>query len=87
MNINEQKADAFNKIKQMVEKHNLDISDKEINECIEDLSKMNPLSIILSRCSAEDNLKVINEQMNSNFTLNTPLYEILYKISEKWNTL
>ncbi|MDD3032893.1 MAG: hypothetical protein PHF88_02905 [Candidatus Pacebacteria bacterium] len=87
MDLPEQKIDASNKIKELVVKHNLDISDKEITKCVEDLSKMKPLSFVLSRCSAEDCLKVVNEKLNSNLTSNTPLSEILDKLTEKWESL
>ena len=83
MDKQEQKIDAFNKVKQVVDKHNLNISDKEISDWVNYESEVKPISIILARCSYEDNLKIINQQMNANFTLSTPLHEILNKISEK----
>lgn len=87
MNKENQKMDAFNKIKLVVDKHNLDISNEEINDCVEDLSEMKTISFLLSRCSAEENLQIINQQMDTEFTLNTPLCDILDKISEKWDSL
>jgi len=87
MELQEQKIDAFNKIKQVVDKHNLDISDQEIYECVEDLLKTKPISYILSKCSAEESIKVINQQMGTDFTVDMPLCDILDKISEKWNSL
>lgn len=87
MDIEDQKMDAFNKIKLVVDKHNLDISKQEINDYIKDLSGIKPISFILSRCSVEENLQIINQQMDTKFTLRTPLCNILDKISEKWNSL
>jgi len=82
------KQDAFNKIKSVVTKGNLDITDKEICEVIEDMSEEKVKLIdILKYEHAERCLQLINNLTNSDFHKDSSLQSVLNAISDKWDLL
>lgn len=84
MNIEEQKVDAFKKVKDLVVKHNLDISDSEIKLWIEEESNKKSLKDYLL-IKAEEQLDIINKNLKTKFTTSSSLNDILSEIRNQWD--
>ena len=86
MNKKEQILDVLTRIRNLSDKHNLEISDEEINEWIKKEYESKLVKDYLNE-QQESALRTINENMGTSFTSNDSMLDILDYLSERWNEL